>query len=636
MRGIAGRLTKVFVLALLALAVTASSSWAAPLAHARIGGVVLHGGTPQLLGAVSTFAPTATQSGPLVLQTQPCSLANQCWVMRTNRIYAIYWLPSGSSCHLIACSAYESGVNQYFTDVAHDSGLSTNVYSAATQYYDAIGPISNSSTFGGSYVDTKPYPASGCTDTGKARCLTDQQIQTEIQNVLTTNAWHGSTTTMFFLLTPDNVGSCFDATNATCTNNVYCAYHSYFTDSNSEPVIYGNEPFNATITGCHDISSLSGGTQGSPNNPDVDPSLNTISHEHNEAITDPWLDAWYANDAFNDENGDLCDFDFGTALGTVGGQPYNQVINGHQYSLQQEYSNDGLGCVQHYLGIPVDFGTPTVSGVVGQGHLLSAAHGLWSQSPTSYGYAWQRCAVNGTGCANIPNAVSSTYTVAAADIGHTLRVEVSAHNTAGTSAPVPSAVTAAVVPLPSASVAPVVSGVAAIRQQLSTTNGSWNTAANFAYAWLRCSATATGCAVIPGATSASYVLTTADAGHKLEARVSATNAAGTTAAVSAATAVVIDVPAASKGPHISGRAKVGKKLTASSGSWSGAPRSYRFQWLRCNAHGGSCKSIGKATRSAYKLTKRDAKHRLRVRVTAVNAAGPSAAATSSATALVKH
>ena len=81
------------------------------------------------------------------------------------------------------------------------------------------------------------------------------------------------------------------------------------------------------------------------------------------------------------------------------------------------------------------------------------------------------------------------------------------------------------------------------------------------------------------------------------------------------------MPAASATPHISGRARVGKKLTASKGSWSGTPAAYRFQWLRCSAQGGSCKTIGKATKSAYKVTKKDAKHRLRVRVTAVNGAG---------------
>ena len=644
----AGRLAKVFALALLVLAVTASSSSAARPAPATPLGVVPHAGAPLLFGAFSTFAPAAGPSGPLLLNTQPCDLANSCWVMRTNTIYAIYWIPNGFTCHnLPSCSDYESGVNQYFTDVAHDSGLTSNVYSAATQYYDATGPIAYSSTFAGSTVDANAFPASGCNDADPAHgvpadpvCLTDDQIQTEIQNVLTAKGWHGSTTTMFFLLTPSNVGSCFlpgdiNVQGQACTTDAYCAYHYGFVDSNNEPVIYANEPFNATINNCNNVTDPVLGTQGSPNNADIDPSLNTISHEQNEAITDPWGDAWYSADGSTGENGDLCAWNFGGQLGTVGGQPYNQVINGHKYSLQQEYSNDGLACVQQYAGIPANLGLPTVSGVAGQGHVLTAAHGLWTQSPQSYAYLWQRCGTSGTGCVAIQGQTASTYTLGAADVGHTVRVEVSAHNAAGTSALVPSAVTAIVVAVPNATAKPVVSGVAAVHQQLSTTNGTWNTAVSYAYAWLRCTAAATGCAVIPGATAATYALTSADAGHTLEARVSATNAAGTTAADSNASGVVVDVPGLGTAPHISGRAKVGKKLTASHGSWSGAPTSYRFQWLRCNAHGSSCANIGKATQATYKLTKRDAKHRLRVKVTAVNAAG-STAATSGATASVKR
>ena len=96
--------------------------------------------------------------------------------------------------------------------------------------------------------------------------------------------------------------------------------------------------------------------------------------------------------------------------------------------------------------------------------------------------------------------------------------------------------------------------------------------------------------------------------------------------------MVVDVPAVTKAPHISGRAKVGKKLSGSHGSWTYAP-SYVYQWLRCNAHGGSCSRIHVATHATYKLTKRDVRHRLRLRVTAANAAG-SKTAVSSATARV--
>jgi hypothetical protein len=117
--------------------------------------------------------------------------------------------------------------------------------------------------------------------------------------------------------------------------------------------------------------------------------------------------------------------------------------------------------------------------------------------------------------------------------------------------------------------------------------------------------------------------------------VTGSNALGSAAAVSNHTLVVVDVPAATRTPHISGRAHVGRKLSGSAGSWTYSPTSYRYQWLRCNAHGSRCSSIHHATHSTYKLTKRDAGHRLRLRVTATNAAG-SRAATSAVSRRVGH
>jgi hypothetical protein len=177
--------------------------------------------------------------------------------------------------------------------------------------------------------------------------------------------------------------------------------------------------------------------------------------------------------------------------------------------------------------------------------------------------------------------------------------------------------------------------LAAVHRQLTTTSGTWNSTVTFAYQWLRCAADGSSCAAIPGANAATYVLVAADVGHTFEARVSATNAAGTTAALSNRSGVVVDVPAATKAPHISGRARVGKKLSGSRGSWTYTPTGYRYQWLRCNAHGTACSSIHHATHPTYKLTQHDAGHRLRLRVTATNAAG-STPATSGATARVGH
>src|ERR1700746_2378714 len=127
--------------------------------------------------------------------------------------------PFAAPSFLTFAANYERVINQYFTDVAHDSTGTANVYSVATQYNDGTGFVQNQSTFGGSYVDHDPLPGNGCDDGLDSVCLTDPQLQAEIQNVLTAKGWHGSTTAMFVLMTPNGVGSCFDGTSQECTTN---------------------------------------------------------------------------------------------------------------------------------------------------------------------------------------------------------------------------------------------------------------------------------------------------------------------------------------------------------------------------------------------------------------------------------
>jgi hypothetical protein len=310
-----------------------------------------------------------------------------------------------------------------------------------------------------------------------------------------------------------------------CSTNAFCAYHSAFAGSNSEDVIYANEPYE-------------GPAGGDPN---------------------------------QDENGDLCAYGFGSPLGGTSGDAYNQVINSHHYDLQQEYSNSDAGCIQRPGGAP---SPPTF----GSGPLVYHG-GPVMHTNTTYAIYW------------LPTARNTSL--------------------------------------------PVVTGTAVVNRTLTTSAGSWAGGATAeSYQWQRCSSTGTSCVDIPGAAAATYKLTTADGGHVVRSTVRATNVNGASPpAASAGTAVVVDVPTAAKTPHFSGRVKVGQKLSGSHGSWTYSPTRYRYQWLRCNAYGKSCSRISHATHPKYRLTKRDARHRLRVRVTAVNAAG-NATAISRATARV--
>ena len=71
---------------------------------------------------------------------------------------------------------------------------------------------------------------------------------------------------------------------------------------------------------------------------------------------------------------------------------------------------------------PSNTSLPSISGSAKDGSLLTAAHGQWTSSPTSFGYAWERCDTDGGNCAAISGATSKQYTATTADVSHRIRV----------------------------------------------------------------------------------------------------------------------------------------------------------------------------------------------------------------------
>jgi hypothetical protein len=78
-------------------------------------------------------------------------------------------------------------------------------------------------------------------------------------------------------------------------------------------------------------------------------------------------------------------------------------------------------------------------------------------------------------------------------------------------------------------------------------------------------------------------------------------------------------------PAIAGRPQVGQTLQASTGTWTGTPATFAFQWLRCNATGVACSAISGATAGTYVVQAADMGLTLRVQVTATSASGTSEA-----------
>jgi hypothetical protein len=226
----------------------------------------------------------------------------------------------------------------------------------------------------GTYTDSvTPFP-SHCTHpiTG-TYCITDADIQGEIQQAITKKKWSYGIAThdVFIVFTMSSgahtIGSCYTPAcgPGQVSGQDWCAYHSYFPlnlDGTADPVIYAYVPYPLAVTGrsCDNLPSTPHGEPGI-----YDFYLNLMSHEHIEMITDPlpgagtraWMDLREQHTT-GGEVADKCNFYFKPTYPGPGGTLYNQKWAplkspwpGGLYMLQDDFSNKALkatgsGCVQ--------------------------------------------------------------------------------------------------------------------------------------------------------------------------------------------------------------------------------------------------------------------------------------------------
>jgi RHS repeat-associated protein len=287
---------------------------------------------------------------------------------------------------------------------------------------------------------------------------------------------------------------------------------------------------------------------------------------------------------------------------------------------------------------PANTVLPAITGTAKAGQTLTASTGTWTGTPTiTYAYQWQDCNTSGGSCSNIIGATSSTYVLAAGDVGNTVRVVVTATN-AGGSVSANSAATATVAALaPANTAAPAITGTAKDGQTLTSSTGTWTGIPTpaYTYQWESCNASGGSCANISGATSSTYTITSGYVGDTIKVTVTATNSGGNASATSAATAVVVAAaPVNTVLPAISGTAQDEQTLSVSNGTWTGTPTlTYSYQWQSCNSSGGSCSNVSGATSSTYALTPAYVGDTLKATVTATNSVG-NASATSAATSTI--
>ena len=223
-------------------------------------------------------------------------------------------------------------------------------------------------------------------------------------------------------------------------------------------------------------------------------------------------------------------------------------------------------------------GTPTIRGDAQIGETLTAdttgiadADGMTN---ATYGYQW--IASDGSSDVEIANATAPTYTVADDDVGRTIQVRVTftddAHHQETLTSEATEAVDFAVQPQRAntpATGAPTISGTAQVGHTLRAEISGIDDAdglvnASFTYQWER-QVLATGAETdIPGATGATYEVTSDDRDRAVRVSVSFSDAAENSETLSSYWLLVLTPPnnLATGAPTIGGTAQVGGVLTA--------------------------------------------------------------------------
>ncbi len=297
-------------------------------------------------------------------------------VMSDVTVHTIFWAPSGYAFDGSPGSGvlgYEPLIKQFLGDVAHDSGLTTNVFSLLDQYGDAQGPGHYEiayDTATDSIDDTDPYPAKGsqcASPSGVSTCITDQEVAHEIDRVIQQADPAGRNLhDVWELFLPPNVDEC--SSQGVCGSNAFAGYHA-FADEGHGVFIYA-----VMIDTLIEVQSIPGADP--EGNPEAENSIDTAAHETIEAITNPEGVGWMDPDGF--EVADKCEIgpQQGAPLGFApDGSPYDQIIDGHEYNIQEMWSNETDGCEQSSTvtadGLPLasvslrQF-SPLISGSAGQ------------------------------------------------------------------------------------------------------------------------------------------------------------------------------------------------------------------------------------------------------------------------------
>ncbi len=269
---------------------------------------------------------------------------------------------------------------------------------------------------------------------------------------------------------------------------------------------------------------------------------------------------------------------------------------------------------------------PKISGSPREGQTLTTTFGSGGSGAS---ILWLRCDASGAGCTNEPSPYdglystgspgATTYLVTAADVGSTIRSEVSPSGGGAARRSDPTAVVTATPGVPVNTALPTITGSAPPDVAFTASAGTWTNAAALVYQWVDCGSgiASPRCGAFAGATSATLQLSFDSDDQYLRVLVTATNAAGSVQALSGlwryhAPLNVFEQPA------VRGTPTVGSTLVASIGRVTGAQpveAGTGVLWKRCNSSGSSCDDVASGPAGTrYTVTSADVGSTLRAAV----------------------
>jgi len=210
------------------------------------------------------------------------------------------------------------------TDLAKSLGGSP-YYNINTTYYNGSNThISNAVAYKSSTTDNY----------SQGKSLSDSAIESVVSSAITSGRLPKDTNAVYFVLTSSDV----TASSGFCTN--YCGWHTNGSISGSD-IKYA---FIGNPDRCP--SSCEEQTTGPNGNAGADGMASIISHELEEAVTDPDLNAWY--DRRGEENADKCAWTWGSTY-TANGAMANMKLGSRDFLIQQNWVNASGGfCAKSY------------------------------------------------------------------------------------------------------------------------------------------------------------------------------------------------------------------------------------------------------------------------------------------------